>query len=130
MFATPRGLLLADLLLAGDCLGLALAGTCVRLGALAVHRQAAPVPDALVAADLDLSPDVRLNLAPQVTFDLVVRLDPVPQADQFIVADRVNARVTADSGRVQRLESASPANAVNVGQRDLEPLIARQIDSH
>src|SRR5215472_3211294 len=111
VFATLDGLLLADLLLAGDCLWLTLAGACVRLCALAVHGQAAPVPDALVAADLDLPPDVRLNLAPQVTLDLVVRLDPVPQADQFVVADRVNARVTADSGRVQRLESASPADA-------------------
>src|SRR5215469_4237243 len=101
------GLLLADLLLAGDCLWLALAGTCVRLGALAVHRQATAVPDALVAADLDLPPDVRLNLAPQVTFDLVVRLDPVPQPDELVVADRVNAGVAADSGRAQRLKSAS-----------------------
>src|SRR5215469_2780294 len=124
------GLLLADLLLAGDCLGLALAGTCVGLGALAVYRQAAAVPDALVAADLDLPPDVTLDLAAQVTLDLVVRLDPVPQPDEFVVVDRVNAGVAADTGRAQRLESTSLANAVNVGKRDLKPLLARQVDAH
>src|SRR5260370_9085034 len=68
-----HGLLLANLLLARDGLRLTLAGARVGLGTLAVHGQAAPVPQALVAADLDLSPDVGLHLAPQVTLDLVIR---------------------------------------------------------
>src|SRR6266436_6340074 len=114
----PHGLLLADLLLAGDCLGLALAGTGVGLGALAVHRQAAAMPQALVAADLDLPPDVGLHLAPQVTFDLVVRFDPVSQLDELFIGDLVNASIAADPGRSERLERAGPADAVDVGQGD------------
>src|SRR3984957_7938137 len=97
------GLLLADLLLAGHGLGLALAGTCVGLGALAVHGQPATVADALVAADLDLAPDIGLHFAPQVTFDLVVRFDPVSQLDELIVGDLVDAGVTTNTGRAQRL---------------------------
>ena len=37
---------------------------------LTTDRQAATVADALVAADLDFSFDVLLNLSPEVTFDL------------------------------------------------------------
>src|SRR5260370_29207796 len=35
-----------------------LAGTCVRVGPLAVHRQAAAVPEALAACALDLARDL------------------------------------------------------------------------
>src|ERR1035441_97195 len=70
------GLLLPGLLLAGHRLLLALAGARVGLGALPVHRKPATVADPLVAADLDLPPDVGLDLTAEVTFDLVGRVNP------------------------------------------------------
>jgi hypothetical protein len=63
-------LLLARLLLAGDRALGTLAGARVGPGPLTTHGQAPAVPDALVAADLHLAPDVRGDLAAQVTFDL------------------------------------------------------------
>jgi ribosomal protein S13 len=42
------------------------------------------VADALVAADLDLAPDVGLHLTAQVTFDPVVGFDPVAQLHQVL----------------------------------------------
>src|SRR4051812_9569301 len=69
-------LLLLGLLLAGDGLLRSLAGARVGVRALPVDRKATTVPDALVAADLDLATDVCGNLAPQVTLDLVVGVDP------------------------------------------------------
>src|SRR5712691_6131757 len=127
----PRsgGLLLPGLLAAGDCLLLALPGTGVGLRALPVHGQPAAVADALVAADLDLAADVGLHLAAQVALYLVGCLDPVPQPDELIVAERVHAGVPADAGRLQRLERTSPADSVDIGQGDLEALVAREVDA-
>src|SRR5688572_15008266 len=68
--------LLLHALLAGHGLLRALARAGVGAGALAVHRQAPAVPDALVAADLDLALDVGGDLAAEVTLDLQVRVDP------------------------------------------------------
>src|SRR5262249_41847275 len=60
---TRRGLLLPGLLLAGHRLLLALAGARVGLRPLPAHGEPAAVADPLVAADLDLAPDVGLDLA-------------------------------------------------------------------
>src|SRR5579875_2239558 len=124
-----HGLLLPGLLLAGHGLLLALAGAGVRLGALAMHRQPAPVPQALVAADLDLAPDVRLDLPAQIALDLVVRLDPVPQLDDLVVGHLVDPGVRADAGGPQRLKRPGPADAVDVGEGDLKPLLPREFDA-
>src|ERR1035438_5289550 len=87
----PRGLLLlAGLLLAGHGLLLALAGARVGLRPLTVHGQPPAVPDPLVAANLDLAPDVGLDLTAQVTLDPVGRIDPVPEADQVVFAELVD----------------------------------------
>jgi hypothetical protein len=45
------------------------------VGALTAHWEPAPMTDPLITADLDLPLDVLLNLTPQVTFDLIIRLD-------------------------------------------------------
>src|SRR5579875_2502484 len=68
-------LLAGGLLLAGDGLLRALARAGVRLRPLAVDRKVPAVTQALVAADLDLATDVRLDLAAQVTLDPEVLLD-------------------------------------------------------
>src|SRR3954454_7948416 len=78
-------LLLAGLLLAGDGLARALARARVGAGALAVHRQAAAVPQALVAADLHLAADVGGDLAAQITLDPEVLVDVVAQLQQVLV---------------------------------------------
>src|SRR5436190_905844 len=123
-------LLLAGLLAPGDGLLLALAGAGVGLRALAVHRQPAAVPDALVAADLDLAADVRLNLAAQVTLDLVGRLDPVPQTDQVLVGELVNAGVPAHARGLEGLGGPGAADSVHIRKSDLQALIAREVDAN
>src|SRR5579859_5986600 len=122
-------LLLADLLLAGHGPLLALAGAGVGLGALTVHGQPAAVPDALVAADLDLAADVRLHLAAQVTFDPVRGLDPVTQPDQVVVAQLMHPAVGADTGGLQRLQCPGVADAVDVGERDLHTLVIGEVNA-
>jgi hypothetical protein len=82
------------------------------------------VADPLVAADLDLAPDVGLDLAAQVTFDLVGRVDPVAELHQLLVGEVADPGVPADAGTLERLQRPGAADAVDVGERDLEPLIA------
>src|SRR5580704_11013428 len=123
------GLLLPGLLLAGHRLLLALAGTRVGLRPLPVHREPAAVADALVAADLDLAPDVGLDLAAQVTFDLVGGVDPVAEPDQLLVGQVVDPGIAADPGGLQRLQGPGAADAVDISERDLEPLIAGEVDA-
>src|ERR1700683_62909 len=124
-----RGLLLPGLLLAGHGLLLALAGAGIGLRALAVHGQPTAVPDALVAPDLDLAPDVGLHLAAQVTFDLVVGVDPVPEPDEIVVAEVVDPGVAADLGGLECLQGPGAADSVNVCEGDLEPLVTREVDA-
>src|SRR5262249_13108542 len=119
------GLLLAGLLLAGDCLLLALAGARIGLRALAVHRESPAVPDPLVAADLDLAPDVRLDLTAQVAFGLVAGVNPVAQLHQVVFAQVADPGVAANAGRLERLGGATAANTVDVCERHLKPLLSR-----
>jgi hypothetical protein len=88
------------------------------------------VPATLVRPDLDLAADVRGHLATEVTFDLVVAFDPVPELHQLLVAQFVDALVTGDAGGLERLQGASTAYTEDVGQSDLDALVARQVDSY
>src|SRR5512139_313890 len=110
------------LLLAGDGALGALAGTRVGLGALAADREALTVPAPLVAADLDLATDVTLDL--EVGFDLVTELD------QLLVAQLVDPHVGVDPGAGQELLGAGTADAVDVGECDLDALVAREVDTN
>src|SRR5205823_5833276 len=107
----------------------ALAGACVGVGPLTTDRQPAAVADAFVAADLDLAPDVGLHLAAQVAFDAVVGLDPVAELDQVVVAQVTHPQVRADAGLRERLLGAGAAEAEDVGEGDLQPLVTRQVDA-
>src|SRR6266540_3415723 len=118
------------LLLAGDRLTTTLAAAGVGPRALTTHRQAAAVPATLVRPDLDLAADVRGHLATEVTFDLVVAFDPVTELHQLLVAQLVNALVTGDTGVRERLEGASTTHTEDVGESDLDALVARQVDPY
>ena len=77
------------------------------MGALTVDRQAAAVPQALVAADLDLAADVGLHLAAQVTFHLQVGLiDGVAQREHVLVGQVLGTQVGADAGGLQQFEGS------------------------
>ena len=114
---------------AGDGALGTLAGARVRLRALAVDGQAAAVPQALVAADFDLAANVSLNLAAQVAFDLVVLVDVLLERDELVLGEVADANVRADAGGRERFRRAGAADAVDIGERDLNPLFARKIDA-
>src|SRR5690606_29999120 len=74
--------------------------------------------------------DVDLDLTTEITLDLEVLLDPVADRDELLVAEVLDSGVRVDAGRFECLAGARTANAENVGQCDLDALLARQIDSN
>src|SRR5215207_9361897 len=118
------------LLLAGHGALGALAGTRVGLRALTADREAHAVAATLVAADLDLATDVCLDLATEVTLDLEVAFDRVAELDQLFVPHLVHAHVRVDPGECEQLLGAGTADAVDVGECDLDALVAREVNTN
>ena len=123
-------LLLAGLLLARDLHALGtLARAGVGLGVLAAHRQAAPVAQAAVAADLHQPLDVLAALAAQVTLDLELRVDVVAELRDLFVGEILDLRVRVEAELGGNLARRRLADPVDVRQPDLEPLLVRKVDS-
>src|SRR5262249_55501087 len=91
------------------------------------HGKPATVPDALVAADLHLAPDVRGDLAAQVTLDLEVGFDVVAELDHFLIGQVLGPLAGVDSGRGEGLRRPGPADPEDVGERDLHPLVGGEV---
>src|SRR6185312_770004 len=126
---TGGGLLLARLLLTGDGATRALAGTRVGVGALAADREALAVAQTLVAPDLHLAADVGGHFAAEVALRLVVGVDPVAQLEQVVFGQVLDADVRGDPGPGAGSLRPGTADAVDVGQRDLHPLLTGEVDS-
>src|SRR5262245_58146234 len=63
------------LLLASDRLGWTFARARIGVSPLAMHRQAAPVPQAAITAKIHQSLDIHCDIAPQIALDHVVPVD-------------------------------------------------------
>src|SRR5689334_25358709 len=128
-FLLPAYWLLAGLLLPGHGLLGSIARARVGAVALTVHGEATAMPEALVAADLDLALDVGGDLAPKVTLDLQVVVDVGAQLRDLFLREIAHARVARDAHAVADLLGARAADAEDVGERDLQPLLAGDVDS-
>ena len=73
--------------------------------------------------------DLPREKAIKVALDLVGGLDPVAELDELVVAQVAHAQVGADPGLGERLLRARAADAVDVGERHLEPLLAGEVDA-
>src|SRR5690554_1924420 len=122
-------LLAGRLLLAGNGAARTLAGTCVRLGALTANGQAATVTQAAVATDIHEALDVQLDLAPQVTLDLVLLLHHATEAGDLGFRQVLDPGVRADLGLDQNLLGTGESDAVDVRQGVLNALVAWKIHS-
>src|SRR6266571_3493555 len=129
--AALRGgaMLLRRLLAASDGLLRTLAGAGVRLRPLPVHRQAAPVADPAVGADLGEPLDRLLPVAAQVALDLEVRVDVVAELRDLFVGEVLDLRVRIEPELGCDLARGRLADPIDVRQPDLEPLLVRKVDS-
>ena len=65
---------------------------------------------ALVAVDLDLTADVRIDFTTQITLDLVVTLKVITQRNQLLIRQILDANVRIDTGRGKRFLGTSTTN--------------------
>src|SRR5689334_2671840 len=121
--------LLRRLLAASDSLLRALAAAGVRLRPLSVHRQAAPVADAAVRADLGEPLDRLLPVATEIALGLELRVDVVAELRDLFVGQVLDLRVRVETELRGDLARGRLADPVDVGQPDLEPLLVRKVDS-
>src|SRR6478736_5969269 len=74
--------------------------------------------------------NVLLMCAAPIALHLEVAFDVVAQVGHLIVGQVLGAHVPVDAGGFQNLLGAGTADAVDVGQRDLHALIAREVNAH
>ncbi len=85
--------------------------------------------DALVAADLDLALDVLLDVAPEVTLDAQVLVDVGADPEHLVVGERGDLGVGVEPDVGAQLLRRRQADAEDVGERDLQSLLARDVDA-
>jgi hypothetical protein len=96
---------------------------------LSVNGQVSPVPEATIASDFGQAFDVQRHLAPQIAFDLVIAVDHLSQANNFVLGQVANAGVGVDAGRDQELPARRGPNPIDVLERDRYPLVSWNVDS-
>jgi hypothetical protein len=99
------------------------------VGALTVDRKPFTVANPLVAADLHLPLDVLGDVTAEIALDLEVGVDTGPQAGDLLVGQVTDPGVGTDPGLGAGLLCPGLADAVDIGQRDLETLLARDVDA-
>jgi hypothetical protein len=82
-----------------------------------------------VAADLLQTLDVLPHSTSQVTLNFVVPVDELPQPAHFGLIEILNPGVRVYFCRPQDLVASGTSNPMNVGQTDLDLLVAGQINS-
>src|SRR5829696_4454820 len=106
---------------------LALAG--VRLGTLPAHGQAPAVPDPAVGPRVYKAPDILVDLAPQVAFDLDVLIYVGPDPCDLALGQVPHLRVRIDLGFAADLPRRRAAHTVDVGKPYLDPLLPGEVYS-
>src|SRR5207237_3712863 len=101
----------------------------VGLRPLSAHGQVAAVPQPPPAADLHQPLDVHRDFLPQVAFDVALLLDDPADLPDVVFRQVLDAHVRAHARRDEDVVRAFPADPVDVGQADFDPLRARQIHS-
>ena len=122
--------LVSDLLLVSNGTTASTLCSCVCLRALASGRQTSTVAKATVAADIDQSSDVHLDLASEVSFDdrptlIECATNPV----QLLFAELPDTRVAVKRRVRDDALGHSRAYAVNGLQRNLYALVVRYVHS-
>src|SRR5690606_35038737 len=115
------------LLLAGDRLGLALAGACVGVGALAADGEALAVAQAAVAGEVHQPLDVHRRVAPEVSLDRVIGVDRLADLQHFGVGQVLHTAGMIDAELVGDLTGGRRTDSVDIGKRNNKALAGRDI---
>lgn len=99
------------------------------MGALSSDRQALLVTHAAVAVDVDQPLDVHRDLLAELTLDLVVLLDDATDRCDLDLREVMGADRAIDARLLQDLDGGVAADAENVGERNVDALVAGQVDA-
>jgi len=119
----------SSLLLAGDRLGLALTGARIGVRALAADRQALAMAEATIAGEVHQTLDVHRGLATQIAFHGVTGVDRLTDLQHFLVGQVLHAASRREAELGGDFLGLGRANAMNVGQRDFDALVGRDVDT-
>src|SRR5688572_24305218 len=103
--------------------------TRVRAGPLSAHRQALDVPGAAVALDLLEAAHVLRDLPAQLALDDELLLDERGDPAELLVRERLGLLARIDAQLVQDAVGRDPSDPVDVGERDPDLLLGRNVDS-
>ncbi len=113
-----------------DSLARTFARTCVCLGALPANRQAAQVPDTSIAFDGLQSLEIHTDLAPKIALDHILAiLDRVNDLGKLLFGQILGANARIYVRLLEHDFGVARADAINVAQRDIYPLIRRHFHS-
>src|SRR5579872_2121326 len=115
------------LLLSDGSLARSFARAGVGMGALSANRQVAAMTEPAIGADFDETLDVHRNFLAQIAFDQTLGLDDRTDAVNFFFAEVLNLLHRFDLGFVENARRARMPDAINVGQRDVDVLLAGKI---
>jgi hypothetical protein len=93
-----------------------------------VDRKITSMSEAAVAADFRQSLDVERDFASEVALDLVLPINDLADAGNLVLGQIPHSRVWADLGRLQDCPARCRADAVDVGESDLNALVSRNVD--
>ena len=87
------------------------------------------MPHAAVRPDLDEALDVQRHLATEVALDLVRAVDDLAEPVDLVFREVPNARVRVDVRLLEDLLAGRQPDPVDVGEGDLDALLARDVDA-
>src|SRR3990167_9605954 len=125
---TEEGSVQILLLLAGDRLGLALAGAGVGVSALTADRQALAVTQTTIAREVHEALDVHRHFAAKIAFHGVLGVDRFADLKDLCVRKVGHAAGVFNTQLVGDLLGLVCANAMDVGQRDDHALVGGDVD--
>src|SRR5207247_2478047 len=107
----------------------ALAGPGVRVRPLPSNREAPAVAGALIGTDLDLPLDVLGHVPAEVTFHLVVAVDPLSDPDDLFLGEVADLPAAVDVQPSHGGQGPGRPDPVNVAKSDIHPLVAGEVDA-